>query len=61
MKFIDINIHIDDKEAIAIARQVLLDQVHDLWDEELVNSFHRVIAWMSSPGEYMNGQFDTFC
>lgn len=59
MKFLDINIHIDDNEAIAIARQVLLDQMHDVWDPQLMEAFHRVVAWMSVPGQYEDGRFDT--
>ena len=56
-----INVELDFDQCTEITRNTLLDLVENdpITTDELKESIHRTIAYLSVPGEYMNGKYDS--
>lgn len=58
-----ISIELDYNEVEKVTKHYLLSLVTNegvqMTSDKMVESLHRVIAFLSVPGTYMNGQYDT--
>ena len=56
------NLNITDDQVATLLREYLLTSIRDAegleLEEPLVVAMHRVVAWYSVPGEYMEGLYD---
>ena len=53
-----ITVEIDIEQASEITRQTLVDDLEFIENGELMDAMHKVIAYYSVPGQYMDGKYD---
>ena len=53
-----IKIEIDQEQASKITRDDLVNGLEFIDNSELMDAMHKVIAYYSVPGEYMDGKYD---
>lgn len=53
-----ITVEIDTEQVSEITRQSLVDDLELIENSELMDAMHKVIAYYSVPGQYMDGKHD---